>query len=275
MFGRNKTYRFRLESGNSIVVEECGRGAPIIFLHGVLMSRAFFRPQIELLRKNHKVIAFDFPGHGVSDDPHTGHTVPHYARSLRELIQAKRYEDITLVGWSMGAFVAWQYLLDYGPDEISRVVIVDETPTDLKRDDYPLAPLDLDAVTGFMELFQNDMNSVAASLVTSMFKDAVSDAERRMMEDQILKVNSSTAGSIFFDQTMRDYRQYLGQLSSVAHLLCFGRDEKLISVDAAKDLHQRIPGSSLKIFEESGHCPFWEEPERFRAEIEHFIHAKR
>jgi non-heme chloroperoxidase len=35
-------------------------------------------------------------------------------------------------------------------------------------------------------------------------------------------------------------------------------------------MQEHIPNSSLEIFEESGHSPFWEEPGKFNAEAARF-----
>jgi pimeloyl-ACP methyl ester carboxylesterase len=51
----------------------------------------------------------------------------------------------------------------------------------------------------------------------------------------------------------------------VPHLLVWGRDEKVGKLAAADWLHRELPRSELHVFSESGHCPMWEEPEKFNA----------
>lgn len=53
---------------------------------------------------------------------------------------------------------------------------------------------------------------------------------------------------------------------TIPTLLCFGSDEKLIPVAAGEHLCQNLPDAQLVVFEQSGHCPFLEEPERFNQE---------
>ena len=256
--------------GVRLAVEDRGSGRPVIFLHGVLMSRAFFRHQRALADAGLRFISMDFPGHGESDDPSRNHIIPKYAEALNAVMQEKNLKDAILVGWSMGAFVAWQYLMDFGPERVSGVVVVDETPTDLKREDYDLAPLDLSGLAHFTELCQTDYGSVADAFMALMFKTALPEPDRSALHAEIMKVSPTTATSILFDQTLRDYRGNLGALSRVPHLLCFGRDEKLVSIAAAEDLKCRIGGAKLVVFEESGHCPFLEEPESFNEAIRQF-----
>ena len=270
MFSTSKVSKIDVGGGVRIAVDDQGRGRPLIFLHGVLMSRVFFGNQRDLASKKHRYVSFDFPGHGDSDDPNKNHTVVEYAKALDVVIRKKKLKDAILVGWSMGVFVAWQYLSDFGGNNVSGVVVIDETPTDFKRDDYDLAPLDLPSLQHFMELTQTDYKTVADVFMSLMFMKEPSGKEYQTLHSEIMKVRPTTAGAILFDQTLRDYRDKLGVYSRIPHLLCFGRDEKLVSVAAAEDLRNRIDGSELVVFEKSGHCPFWEEPEKFNQTIMEF-----
>jgi pimeloyl-ACP methyl ester carboxylesterase len=57
-------------SHGSIAVEETGHGGlPTLLIHGNSSCRGVFRNQMEgPLAKNHRLIAFDLPGHGQSSD---------------------------------------------------------------------------------------------------------------------------------------------------------------------------------------------------------------
>jgi len=50
----------------------------------------------------------------------------------------------------------------------------------------------------------------------------------------------------------------------------FGVDPKMYRIEHGEYLARAIPGTELVVFEESGHVPMWEEPDRFVAEIERF-----
>jgi pimeloyl-ACP methyl ester carboxylesterase len=87
-----------------------GDGPVVVLLHGVWMSSAFFRHQTSEGLGGARVIAPDFRGHGESEKPLDGHTVAGYAEDLGTLLDVLDLRDVTLVGWSMGAFVAWEHL---------------------------------------------------------------------------------------------------------------------------------------------------------------------
>jgi pimeloyl-ACP methyl ester carboxylesterase len=49
--------------------------------------------------------------------------------------------------------------------------------------------------------------------------------------------------------------------------------DKLLSTASVKFVHDNIPGSQYSVFEDSNHCPFLEEPERFNHEVDAFVRA--
>jgi pimeloyl-ACP methyl ester carboxylesterase len=64
-----RTYRVETSHG-SLAVEESGQGeVPLLMIHGNSFCRGVFRHQLQSsLTANHRLIAFDLPGHGESSD---------------------------------------------------------------------------------------------------------------------------------------------------------------------------------------------------------------
>jgi pimeloyl-ACP methyl ester carboxylesterase len=68
--------------------------------------------------------------------------------------------------------------------------------------------------------------------------------------------------------TMLD-RSYLMQ--AIPLQLIWGEDDPVIPVSHAQVAREAIPGSRLEIFENSGHMPFRDHPDRFIEVVERFI----
>jgi hypothetical protein len=64
-------------------------------------------------------------------------------------------------------------------------------------------------------------------------------------------------------------RSYLVQFVPVQ--IIWGEDDVIIPVDHARTAHAAMPSSRLEIFEESGHMPFHDQPDRFVEVVERFI----
>jgi pimeloyl-ACP methyl ester carboxylesterase len=85
-------------------VTDLGTGAPILLVHGQPGSRADWSRLIPLLAVDHRVIAIDRPGYGVSTEQAIG--LVDNAFRLGQLLEARGACGATVVGHSLGAGIA-------------------------------------------------------------------------------------------------------------------------------------------------------------------------
>ncbi|MGE7186303.1 alpha/beta fold hydrolase [Peribacillus sp. NPDC006672] len=259
-----------VEEGVRLFYEEKGQGRPIIFIHGVWMSSRFFGRQVRYFSEKYRVILLDLRSHGQSNHVHYGNTVSAYAKDLHAFIGKLELKDVILVGWSMGAFVVWDYLKQFGEGNIHSTVIVDELASDFKWPDFNIGAFDIDTLIALMTEIQTNRSPFLQSFLASMFKNELSVADASWMLGEVTKMPESIASAILFDQSIVDYREFLPKIN-VPTLLCFGRLEKVIPVAAGEHLLKNIPNSELVIFEDSCHCPFIEESALFNETVDGFI----
>ena len=239
-----------------------GTGRVLVLLHGVCMSREYFRENIGPLSAQNRVIALDFRGHGASADCDHGHTVAQYARDVRFLLEQLDLRDVVLAGWSMGSIVTWQYLEQFGTDRLAGQIVISQGPGDLKRDDWELGAFSMEDLTGFCVHLQEAPREAWAEFVPVMFCDELPPEQVERWIDVTMRVQPTTQTVILLSQTLPDGRPILDGLR-LPTLLTWGRDEKLLPVATGEWIRDHVPGSKLEIFERSGHCPMLEEPARF------------
>jgi len=260
-----------LKTGATVAYEDKGSGRPIILLHGVAMSRAFFERNVDELARDHRVIALDFRGHGSSPQLDDGHTVAQYARDVRALIEDLDLRGAVLVGWSMGSLVIWDYLRQFGDDErVAGVVIVSQGPSDLIQDDWPHGIADHDTLREYLAMMQDDNRGFLGGFLPEMFHTAPDDATIERLLDDICRAGANTATLILADQTVQDYRADIPGYQ-VPHLLVWGSDEKVVKLASADWLTAALPNSEVYVFDTSGHCPMWEESDRFNALVRTWV----
>jgi pimeloyl-ACP methyl ester carboxylesterase len=97
-------------SHGSLAVEESGQGGiPVLLIHGNSSCRGVFRHQLQgRLAENHRLIAFDLPGHGQSSnapDPTRSYTLPGFADSAVELLGKLGVTEAIVFGWSLGGHI--------------------------------------------------------------------------------------------------------------------------------------------------------------------------
>jgi pimeloyl-ACP methyl ester carboxylesterase len=260
-----------LSTGATVAVTDVGQGRPLLLLHGVCMSRHFFSRNIDALAAGHRVVALDFRGHGASPSIEGGHSIAQYARDVRALIEHLDLDGTVLMGWSMGSLVAWDYQRQFGADpRLAGVVIISQGPSDLTQDDWPhgiAAPLELGT---YLEAAQGDFRGFFAAFVPAMFKTPPGEAEQAAMLDAICGIDPNAGTVILADQTLRDLRPAIPDMT-LPHLLVWGTHEGVVERASGEWLAEHLPDAALHVFEDSGHCPMWEEPERFNALVREWV----
>lgn len=257
------TQKLLVETGLELAYSDAGSGRSIVFLHGGCMSRRLFARKLHALEGAHRVVAFDFRGHGESSAVEGGHTVPQYARDLRYAIELLGLMDIVIVGRSMGALVAWEYLSQFRHDpRVAGVVAISQGPSDLQQSDWSFGIADVDELHHYVEAMQSDFRAFFEGFVPSMFKTPLSHADFVTLLAETQMIGANAGSLIMLDQTLRDYRTLIPKFA-VPHLLVWGRDEKLIPLGSGRWLNEHLSNSELVVFDDSGHCPMWEEATRF------------
>ena len=98
-----------------LAVEEAGAGdIPVLLIHGNSSCRSVFGHQLKSqLAKKYRLIAFDLPGHGDSEnapDPHRSYTLPGFADAASQLLSGLGVTEVILCGWSLGGHIAIEML---------------------------------------------------------------------------------------------------------------------------------------------------------------------
>jgi pimeloyl-ACP methyl ester carboxylesterase len=108
----------------SIAYERVGRGPALVLLHGFLFDSRMWRPQLDGLRRDFTVIAWDAPGAGASDDPPEPFGLGDWADCLAGLLEACEIDAAHVLGLSWGGMVA-QELYRRRPDRVLTLVLAD------------------------------------------------------------------------------------------------------------------------------------------------------
>src|SRR5919204_2185608 len=108
--------RVALRDGYNLNVEEVGSGYPLIVLHGGPgLDHQMFRPYLDALANEYRVLYVDERGQGRSDrvDP-TSLSLDVFARDVDLLAEALRLEEFALLGHSFGAIIATYHATELG-----------------------------------------------------------------------------------------------------------------------------------------------------------------
>jgi len=103
-------------------------GKPVVMLiHGYMESMESWEELIKALEPHVGVVAFDLPGHGVSEVPSEICTMDFFADAACGLLDRLSIDKAAVVGHSMGGYVACAFAVKY-PERCSALVLLHSSP---------------------------------------------------------------------------------------------------------------------------------------------------
>ncbi|GAB4401172.1 MAG: 3-oxoadipate enol-lactonase [Anaerolineales bacterium] len=109
-------------NGIELYYETHGVGKPLVLIAGLGYPLWQWHKMIPLLARHFRVIAFDNRGVGQSDKPAGAYTAQMLAADTLGLLDALNIETASLMGHSMGGFVAQAFALAY-PQRLEKLIL--------------------------------------------------------------------------------------------------------------------------------------------------------
>src|SRR3954468_11195588 len=271
--------RFVEIDGHRVNVVEEGSGEPaVVFVHGLAGSwQNWLENMPHFAAAGHRVIAFDLPGFGGSDDPREKISIPGYGRLVDTLLDRLEVGPAVLVGNSMGGFIAAEVAIQY-PGRVRRLVLVSAAglTVEYQRNETALGLLRYGrrlvmAWGGFVGA-RSDAIAARPRARRMLMRLVVHDADRLpapLIAEQVRGAGSS--GFVEALDALTDYpiRARLGKIACPT-LIVWGTEDKLVPVRDAAEFERLIPNARKVVWAETGHVPMLERPAAFNAVVEEF-----
>jgi non-heme chloroperoxidase len=237
-------------------------GHPIILLHGYTDSWFSFSQVLPALATTYHVYALDQRGHGDSTRPEHGYTMPDFAADVVAFLDAQDLPRATLVGHSMGSFIAQQVALA-APDRVARLVLVGSAASPRNAGMLELAQA-IDALGDPVpaEFVRDFQVSTTYQPQPDEFLDRVI-AESLKLPAPVWRM--ALAGLLAAHSTSR-----LDQIH-VPTLVLWGDQDTVFSQADQDALMAGLRDATLKVYLETGHALHWERPTQFVRDLEDFI----
>jgi pimeloyl-ACP methyl ester carboxylesterase len=276
------TLQFRTIHGYRRAFRIAGSGPAILLIHGIGDNSTTWHTVQTMLAQRYTVIAPDLLGHGQSDKPRADYSVAAYANGMRDLLSVLDVDRVTVVGHSLGGGVAMQFAYQF-PQLVDRLVLVGAGGV-TKDVNMVLRMAAMPMATEALALLRLPLVLPALQAI-GRFGGAVlgSKGVGRDLPDvlRVLADLPEPTASSAFSRTLRAVVDWRGQVvtmldrcyltESVPVQLVWGSHDSVIPVSHAHLAHSAMPGSALEIFEESGHFPFHDDPDRFVDVVQRFI----
>jgi pimeloyl-[acyl-carrier protein] methyl ester esterase len=273
----------RRTSDNQLAYREAGPAlAPdadarpsILLVHGWGVSGALFGAQLDALSADFRVVAPDLPGHGASAPFPPGAGFHWLADRLAALIAELGLRDLCLVGWSLGAMVAWDLLSRHPAAPVRGLVTIDMVPRLLNDPDWQFGlrtGRDYHVFDRQIELMRTDWPACTDLFVPRIFAPGNSAWRRRAISRvKAIALDSDPPSMAALWQLMaaQDFRAGLAGMH-VPALVIAGARSRLYREAAARWIAAQLPDARLRLFDGSGHAPHLEQPEEFNRALADF-----
>lgn len=218
-----------------------GAGRPVVLIHG-LGGRAddWAAVMPRLLAAGFSVYAPDLLGHGTSDKPDVDYSIALQAEMVRQFLDERKLEQVDLLGWSMGGWVALKLAAEQ-PRRVRTLTLVDSAGFAFNAPDpNVLRPKTRRELEKMATLFSPKAGSIPEFYARDLL---------RVMANQDWVV-ARALDAMYSRRDLMDGR-VAGLRMPV--LLLWGGEDVLTPLSAAQEMHRQIRQSTLEVLAGCGH----------------------
>lgn len=242
------------EEGAFQYVEE-GDGPVLLLLHGLFGALSNWEPVLRYFSRHYKVVIPLLP---IFSMPLRKTSVGGLSDHVHKFVQFKGYDQIHLLGNSLGGHVALVYVLEHEA-RVQSVVL-----------------------TGSSGLYENSMGGTVPKRgdydyirkkVEYTFYDPQT-ASQELVDEVYAIVNDRSRAFRIVTMAKSAIRHNLSK--EIAHIdvpvcLIWGRDDKITPPHVAEEFHERLKHSQIHWLDRCGHAPMMERPEAFNTILSEFL----
>lgn len=274
--------------GGKVVAYSFGSGDNVLFcLNGGPGLPCDYLREAHSCLKDHgyRVVAFDQLGCGASDRPTDTAlwTIERYVRETETVRQALGLGKVHLLGHSWGGWLAIDYALAH-PEALKSLILADTVG-------------DIPHLAGELERLRAALGAETVAMMQSHEADGTTDHPeyqaavtllnyrhvcrlrewpapvRRSVEDWNMGPYGAMQGpnEFLYVGNLKDWNRIpdMGRITAPAFIYCGQHDE--LTPACSLRMKLALPNAELKVFPNSSHMPFYEEPEAYHAALLPFL----
>jgi pimeloyl-ACP methyl ester carboxylesterase len=254
-----------LNTGVSLAYHDVGLkdGKVILFIHGPgSSSRDWYLVGPELLDR-YRVVAMDLRGHGQSGNPECCYTAEDYESDVIAFMDALKIDAATIVGHSMGGFIAQRIAVDH-PSRVQKLILISSSDKGTNNDKYDRLYGAAQTQKGLSDpAVMKKWNETTTILTIPDVMRTKSDNERMALPSNVWKADLKL-------MLNEDNSARLASINAPT-LIIWGEQDQVFVKEDEDRLSSEVHGSELRAFPGAGHTVQWELPTEVATAISSFI----
>jgi pimeloyl-ACP methyl ester carboxylesterase len=253
--------------------EDVADAPVLLFVHGLGSNLSLWRDHVDAFPE-HRVLALDLPGFGVSEKADVPATMPFFANAVAGFLDAMNAETVTYTGVSMGGQIGMHFALRH-PDRLDRLVLVSPAGIETFSEKDAAAIKGMTSAEGIMASTDAQVQqSVALNFheYTDDYAWLVEQRHALAARDDFPQYAEANARAVsgMLDGAVSDRLHEV----DVPTLVLFGAGDKLIPnrflhpdqspETVAASAREAMPEARVERVDAAGHLLMIERPERFR-----------
>ena len=256
---------------NNVTVSYSDHGAEnapaIILIHGFPFNKSMWNGQIEALKDNFRVIAYDIRGHGNSEPGIDEFFMELFVNDLLHFMDVLKIDKAILCGLSLGGYIALNAVLKF-PDRFDALILNDtqciaDTP-EIKET----------RCTAIIRIKEKGVEQYADEIIKKLFASESFIKKRNIIaevKEMIINTPKLTLSNTL--HALAERKETCTRLPEIKIpvLIMVGKEDKITPIAAAQQMHELIKDSHLQIIPHAGHVTNLENPTTFNSQLVNFL----
>ncbi len=226
----------------------------VVILEGWGTSMPVYQSIANLLSEKYRVLLFDLPGFGDSDEPKQPWSVDDYVDFLLHFMEALQIKEVTLLGHSYGGRMIIKLAArENAPIHINRIVLVDSAGVMPKK-------TFIKKVKALRYKFYKNLAST--KIAQAICPELIADWKSRQGSEDYRRATPIMKGCLV--KAVNEDLTALFPKVKQEVLLIWGDKDTATPLSDAKKMESMMPSAGLAVIEGTGHYCFLEKPDQFR-----------
>ncbi len=250
-----------------------GEGEPLVLIHGTGAMLQTWDEWTNLLSPHYKIIRMDIPAFGLTGPRADGvYSDSMYVNFIEQFVSKIGVDSFYLGGNSLGGLIAWKYAAAY-PGKVKKLVLVDPAGFHGFNDKGGSFIFNLSRNFPTLTSMVSKIGThyFVEHTLTEVYSDdsKITDKEKIMYAELNRREGNRHA---FVQRAKYAHNCSEEELSAITAptLIMWGKEDVLIDVREAAHF-KKIANASLVVYDNIGHCPQQELPERSAADVMRFL----